>query len=148
MCINIIPTAPWSPWWNEVHQTCPGVFSSPPAPPRKTSTTYPKMSPHQDLLITNALTQDPGADSLSRPHLRVNYTDLVEDSCRDEYETTCLRRQEHASKALLSSSGKQRPRVSHTKRNPTYVRGMVSITHAHFWSTNFWSRRGGGFKVP
>ncbi len=26
-------------------------------PPRKTSTTYPKMPPHQDLLITNAMTQ-------------------------------------------------------------------------------------------
>jgi hypothetical protein len=32
------------------------LFPSP-DPPRKTSTTYPKMPHHQDLLITNVLTQ-------------------------------------------------------------------------------------------
>ncbi len=32
------------------------LFPSP-APPRKKSTTYPKTPPHQDLLITNVLTQ-------------------------------------------------------------------------------------------
>ncbi len=108
MCISIIPTAPWSQWRNEVQQTldCPHVWNrstgcrnlhSARALPRASRIEDPlrdglKACCSDHNLPKNASPSrpphhqcaDPGADSLSSPHLRINCTDLAEDSCRHE----------------------------------------------------------------
>jgi hypothetical protein len=62
-----------------LNSTCPRVSSSPPpSPQEKPSTTYPKRLPSRP---PHHQCSDPGADSLVNPHLRINCTDLTEDSC-------------------------------------------------------------------
>jgi hypothetical protein len=86
------------------HQYFPWSFLFPfPSPPRKKSTTYPKTSSHQDLFITNVLTQ------VQIPWTSPIYESTVSSSqrirTRDEQVTTCLCRQEHTSQVLLPSCG-------------------------------------------
>jgi hypothetical protein len=76
--------AVWSPLVLRklLSNTYPGVPLPLPGPPKKNIHNLPKNAspsrpPHHQCA-------DPGTDSLSRPHLRINCADLVEDSCRDE----------------------------------------------------------------
>ena len=66
------------PMKKRLSSTCPGVSSSPPpVPHEKPSTTYPKRLSSRPV---HHQWVDPGADSLGRSHLRINSTDLTEDS--------------------------------------------------------------------
>ena len=62
--------------------THPGAPLRLPRPPKKNIHNLPKnVSPSRP---PHHRCDDPGADSLSNPHLRINCTDLAENSCRDE----------------------------------------------------------------
>ena len=98
--------------------TFPDAFSCPPRPDqKKPSTTYPKRPlirlPHHQCA-------DPGADSLTSPHLRMNCADLAEDSCPGRISDHVLAPSRHVSQ-VSCHRGTQRPSMSHTKRNPTCV---------------------------
>ncbi len=183
MHINIIPTVPWSPWWNEVQQPldspdvwnrstgcrnlnctralsrssriedplrdglkacwskvptaqniifiinrvsssdrpfwpCPDSFSSPPVPGRKTSTSYPKTSPHQ---ISHHQCTDPRIDFLDSPHLESKcsgplYKDSHPKPSRDRVLTPS---RAHIS-SPLATTREQRPYLA-PNRNVTHV---------------------------
>ncbi len=94
----------------------------PPAPTRKkhpqpTQNTFPSRLPHHQCVA-------PGADSLSSPHLRMNYADLVEDLYPGRISDHVL----VPSRTRISSpptiAREQRPRIYHTTRNPTCARAM------------------------
>jgi hypothetical protein len=90
---------------------------------KKPSTTYPKRPP---IRLPHHQCADPGADSLNSPHLRMNCADLVEDSCpgRISDHVDVLAPSRHSSSQASCHRGKQRPSISHTKRNPTCAPAM------------------------
>ena len=67
---------------------------------------------------------DPGTDSLSSPHLRMNCVDLPEDSCPGRISDHVLTSSRTRISSPPSTAREQRPHVPHTKRNPTCARAM------------------------
>jgi hypothetical protein len=92
--------------------------------PRKKFTTQPTQNDSPSRLPHHRYT-DPGADSLIRPHLRINCVDLPEDSCPGRISDHVFAPSRTRISSPLFIVREQRPRIPHIKHNPTRVRPMV-----------------------